>query len=66
MAKAQDVANFFIEVSGGNPISPVKLQMLLYLAQGHYLARYGKPLFDEDFVVYEFAEDEMCNGSDAS
>ena len=40
--------------------------MLLYLAQGYYLARYGKPLFDENFVAYEFTEDEMCDGPDAS
>ena len=46
--------NFF-----GNPL-------LLYLAQGYYLARYWKLLFDEDFVAYEFAEDEMRDGPDAS
>lgn len=63
MAKAQDVADFFIEVRGDNPISPVKLQMLLYLAQGHYLARYEEPLFDEDFVAYEFEDGEMECGS---
>lgn len=28
-------------------LSNLKLQKLLYYAQGHYLARYGKPLFND-------------------
>lgn len=53
MAKVQDVAKLFIDIADkqaeneqGDGMSNLKLQKLLYLAQGWYMARYGKPLFD--------------------
>jgi uncharacterized phage-associated protein len=37
----------------GDVISNLKLQKLLYYAQGFYLAIYGKALFEEDIVAWE-------------
>jgi len=34
-------------------LTNLKLQKLLYYAQGHYLAEFGKPLFDNDFVAWQ-------------
>ena len=52
MAKVQDVAKLFIglaneqaEQNQGDLMTNLRLQKLLYFAQGWYLARYGKPLF---------------------
>ena len=57
MCKAIDVANFFLRSpeydDEGNAISNMKLQKLLYFAQGHALAVLGKPLFDDDFEAWE-------------
>lgn len=53
--KVQDIANFFlraIDRNSGSSITPLKLQKLLYFAQGHYLAKYDKPLFEEDFEAW--------------
>jgi uncharacterized phage-associated protein len=50
MSKALEVANFFLfqsEEEAGDVISNLKLQKLLYYAQGLHLAKFGKPLFDE-------------------
>ena len=50
--KAVDVAKYFITINGqknsddeGNNLSKLKLQKLLYYAQGYYLALYNKALF---------------------
>jgi uncharacterized phage-associated protein len=51
-----DAANFFLRADAlqGDPdVSPLKLQKLLYLAQGHYLAATGQRLFDEPIMAYE-------------
>ena len=53
MADVRNVADFFIDLSikqssvgNGVPMTNLRLQTLVYLAQGWYLARFGKPLFD--------------------
>jgi len=59
---AETVANWFLAHNAyeykkdGESIEPVthlKLQKLLYYAQGAYLAIYGVPLFNEDIVAWE-------------
>jgi uncharacterized phage-associated protein len=50
---AQDVANYFlaqVDEECGDSISNLKLQKLLYYAQGFNLAITGKPLFDEPII----------------
>ncbi len=57
-----DVANYFLALdftrrskkdASGVDITPLKLQKLLYYAQGYYLASFGKSLFEEDFLKWE-------------
>ncbi len=50
-----DVANFFLKIvdrDSGSTITPLKLQKILYYAQGYYLAYYDKELFKEDFQAW--------------
>ncbi len=50
-----DVANFFLKIvdrDSGSTITPLKLQKILYYAQGYYLAKFDKPLFNEDFQAW--------------
>lgn len=50
-----DVANYFLKIvdrDSGSTITPLKLQKILYYAQGYYLAKNNKPLFDEDFEAW--------------
>lgn len=48
-APARQVADYIISflAEHGDPVSNLKLQKLLYYAQGWYLALYDVPLFDE-------------------
>ena len=53
MADVRNVADFFVDlamkqssVGNGVPMTNLRLQTLVYLAQGWHLAKYGKPLFD--------------------
>lgn len=49
MANVFDVADFFVQIanqSEDDQMTNLKLNKLLYYAQGAYLARTGKPLFD--------------------
>ncbi len=49
------VANFFLNIvdrDSGSTITPLKLQKILYYAQGYYLAINGKELFNEDFQAW--------------
>lgn len=61
MAKVQDVAKFFIGLANdqadqnqGDLMTNLRLQKLLYFAQGWYLARYGKPLFPEEIEAWTY------------
>ena len=54
MAKLRDVAAFFIalgqdmsEMQMGDAMTNLRLQKMLYFAQGWSLTRLGKPLFEE-------------------
>ena len=50
MMPAHDVARYFVSLvdeEAGDSISNLKVQKLLYYAQGFHLAVYGKPLFPE-------------------
>jgi uncharacterized phage-associated protein len=50
MMPAHDVAKYFVSLvdeDAGDSISNLKVQKLLYYAQGFHLAVYGKPLFSE-------------------
>eukprot|EP01035_Chromulina_nebulosa_P026099 gene26099-34121_t len=56
-----DIAHYFLALDfirrskneHGIDISPLKLQKLLYYAQGYALASFGKALFEEDFLKWE-------------
>ena len=56
MASAFDVADVFIQTanqSDDDSISNLKLNKLLYFAQGTYLARTGETLFDEPIEAWQ-------------
>jgi uncharacterized phage-associated protein len=50
------VANLFLELARreGRPISNMKLQKLLYFAQGHSLGMYGRPIVDEAPEAWQY------------
>jgi uncharacterized phage-associated protein len=50
------VANAVLDKSfaAKKPISPLKLQKLLYYANGYYSGAYGKPLVDEAFEAWQY------------
>lgn len=58
--KALDVAKYFITLNDQkcesqeekNDLSNLKIQKLLYYAQGYYLALYNKPLFEEKIQAW--------------
>lgn len=55
MAKAQDVAEYFIALarhSEDTSVTNLKIQKLVYYAQAWYLANYGNSLFEEDFQAW--------------
>ncbi len=50
-----EVANFFLNIvdrDSGSTITPLKLQKILYYAQGYHLAMFNKELFNEDFEAW--------------
>lgn len=56
MKKAIEIAEAFLKLSRpevGDAITNLKLQKLLYYAQGFYIALYKKPLFKEDLLRWE-------------
>ena len=56
MLSCHDVADYFLSLAdenAGDLISNLKLQKLVYYAQGFYLAFYGKPLFPEKIHSWE-------------
>ena len=58
MAKytARDVAEYYLccsnDKESGDLLSNLKIQKLVYYAQGIHLAATGKPLFDDDIVAW--------------
>ncbi len=50
------VANEFIKLArqAGKPVSPMKLQKLVYLAHGWHLAFAGRPLLNEPVEAWQF------------
>jgi uncharacterized phage-associated protein len=55
MLTAQDVAKYFLsltEEDSGDGITNLKLQKLVYYAQGFYLAMYGESLFNEEIQAW--------------
>lgn len=55
MARVKDTANFFIDIvnkSEDDQITNLKLNKLLFYAQGCYLARTGHPLFREEIEAW--------------
>ena len=55
MAKAIEIAKYFVSLSdedAGDTVSNLKVQKLLYYAQGFALVILGKPLFDEDIEAW--------------
>lgn len=56
MLSARDVARYFlskVDEDSGDGISNLKLQKLVYYAQGYHLAMYGRPLFAERIEAWE-------------
>lgn len=57
--KAIEVAKYFIALNDKecqdekSDLSKLKIQKLLYYAQGYYLALYNKPLFDEKILAWQ-------------
>lgn len=61
MASVQDVATFFIdlaqkqnEANRGDLMTHLRLQKLLYFAQGWHLARHGTPLFSDPIEAWQY------------
>jgi uncharacterized phage-associated protein len=57
MVDVFDIANFFIQASARqeeNDMTNLKLNKLLYYAQGVFLARAGRPLFADDIEAWSF------------
>jgi len=57
MKDASTIANAFLKLSRpeiGDCITNLKLQKLLYYAQGFHLALRGRPLFNEDILAWEY------------
>lgn len=53
---AKKIAYFLLKLAEQNdiPLSNMELQKLLYFAQGKFLAKYGKPLFEEDMQAWKY------------
>ena len=57
MCKVSDIANFFINLSLSDTedyITNLKLNKLIYFAQGWSLVRFGKPLFHNDIQAWKY------------
>lgn len=56
--KALDIANKLLSkaanVCGGDLMSNMKLQKMLYYEQGYHLAAFGTPLFDEEVEAWMY------------
>lgn len=57
MTQVGQVAKYILALSSpeiGDIISNMKLQKLLYYAQGLYLAKYGEPLFEDEIEAWDY------------
>ncbi len=57
MPSCYDVARFFLSLvdeDAGDSLTNLKLQKLVYYAQGFHLAIYGRPLFPERICAWEY------------
>jgi uncharacterized phage-associated protein len=55
MIKVQDITDYFlssVDEDAGDGLSHLKLQKLVYYAQGFYLALFNKPLFADDIEAW--------------
>lgn len=53
--EAITVANYMLYIMSDafDDLTNMKINKLLYFAQGHYLSKYGKPLFQDTFEAWE-------------
>lgn len=78
---ARTVANYMLYIMGDafDDLTNMKINKLLYFAQGHYLSKYGKPLFSDGieawdhgpvipavYNAYKGCEDKPIKGYDES
>lgn len=56
MFSAKSIANYFLDLAAasGQPISPMKLQKLVYYAQGWYAGYTGRPLINEAVEAWQY------------
>jgi uncharacterized phage-associated protein len=57
MISAKNVSDFFLslcEPNAGDTISNLKMQKLLYYAQGFHLVFYNEPLFPEKIMAWQY------------
>lgn len=50
------IVNWFIDKNKTNPanLTHLKIQKLLYFAQGHHLTKFNIPLFEDDFCAWRY------------
>jgi uncharacterized phage-associated protein len=50
------IVNWLIDKNASNPanLTHLKIQKLLYFAQGHHLAKFNAPLFEDDFQAWRY------------
>jgi len=57
MKKLEAIAEFFLQIAESQeeeePITHLKLQKLMYYAQGYHLVAYGGPLFEESLKAWD-------------
>ena len=56
MYKATDIANFLVYLMSDScdDLTNLKLNKILYYAQGHYLKNFGEPLFDDKIEAWQY------------
>lgn len=56
MFSAKSIANYFLDLAAmtGDPISPMKLQKLVYYAHGWYSGYTGRPLINEPIEAWQY------------
>lgn len=57
MARALDIANFFIDLANNDPdegMTNLRVNKLVYFANAWSLVRFGHPLFDDEIQAWKF------------